>query len=122
MSLIASCDTEDEAKTHIAELIDGLIGSGGTGGIGWESTVYSKFTEGGGMEEVLVVHDFQPSVEFNDPDLLELISSSNERVELVLGEIDNVATHRIVTVDLEAAAESDPDEIVDDPDDDPVEV
>lgn len=118
--MIASCDTEDEAKTHIDTLIADLIGSGGAGGVGWESTIYSKFTESGGMEEVLVVHDFQPSVEFNDPDLIELITAESERIEVILGEIHNSATHRIVTVDLEAAGEGDPEEVVEDPDDDPV--
>lgn len=119
--MIASCDTEDEAKSHVDELIADLIINGTTGGVGWESTIYSRFTEGGGMQEVLIVHDFQPSVPFNDPELIEQITAEDERVELILGELHNVETRRIVTVDLADAGEGDPDETVDDPDIDPIE-
>lgn len=122
MPYAVTCDTEEEAQERVTELTGELIGSGGLGGVGWESTTFSKFEEGGTMVEVLTLHDFQPSIEFNDPDLQEALATESERVEVILGDIEDVNSHRIVVLSVEVPADDDADDTPDPDADDPVEL
>lgn len=119
--MIASCDTEDEAKEYVGDLVRDLVTSTGLSDEGWESTTYAKFADNGQLSDVLVVHDFQPNVAFNDPQLIDMLTTEDPGAEIILGDPLDVTTHRIVTVDLTSPVE-DGDAAEDDPDiDDPIE-
>jgi hypothetical protein len=90
--------------------------------VGWESTNFAKFGDGGEMIPVLVLHDFQANVEFNDPDLQEALMSESERIEVILGDVEDVTTHRIVALTAEVLTDEDDDGVVEADPDDPVEL